>query len=116
MTMHDTFFSANSYFLSFQGFLFPVLKAAVSSRVLPMKKWVWLGAESNRRHVDFQSTALPTELPSRDRRRVLVASWDFHYAAMWLQGKRSAFRWPTRHCACWICSYNRRHEEDRFHK
>ena len=26
----------------------------------------WLGAESNRRHVDFQSTALPTELPSRD--------------------------------------------------
>ncbi len=25
---------------------------------------VWLGAESNRRHVDFQSTALPTELPS----------------------------------------------------
>jgi hypothetical protein len=27
---------------------------------------MWLGAESNRRHVDFQSTALPTELPSRD--------------------------------------------------
>ena len=26
---------------------------------------MWLGAESNRRHVDFQSTALPTELPSR---------------------------------------------------
>ena len=25
---------------------------------------IWLGAESNRRHVDFQSTALPTELPS----------------------------------------------------
>src|SRR5262249_50030129 len=25
----------------------------------------WLGPESNRRHVDFQSTALPTELPSR---------------------------------------------------
>jgi integrase len=24
----------------------------------------WLGPESNRRHVDFQSTALPTELPS----------------------------------------------------
>src|SRR5437764_14937234 len=34
----------------------------------------WLGAESNRRHVDFQSTALPTELPSRfttiDRHRL----------------------------------------------
>jgi hypothetical protein len=25
---------------------------------------IWLGPESNRRHVDFQSTALPTELPS----------------------------------------------------
>src|SRR5271166_6804570 len=24
----------------------------------------WLGAESNRRHEDFQSSALPTELPS----------------------------------------------------
>src|SRR5437899_2307998 len=24
----------------------------------------WLGAESNRRHADFQSAALPTELPS----------------------------------------------------
>src|SRR5262249_43872763 len=26
----------------------------------------WLGPESNRRHADFQSAALPTELPSRD--------------------------------------------------
>src|SRR5437868_8071466 len=25
----------------------------------------WLGPESNRRHADFQSAALPTELPSR---------------------------------------------------
>src|SRR5438552_17515868 len=25
----------------------------------------WLGAELNRRHKDFQSSALPTELPSR---------------------------------------------------
>ncbi len=25
----------------------------------------WLGTESNRRHEDFQSSALPTELPSR---------------------------------------------------
>jgi hypothetical protein len=30
-------------------------------------KW-WLGAELNRRHKDFQSSALPTELPSRRRR------------------------------------------------
>ena len=28
-----------------------------------IKKW-WLGTESNRRHTDFQSVALPTELPS----------------------------------------------------
>ena len=33
-----------------------------------MKNGVWLGAELNRRHVDFQSTALPTELPSRGER------------------------------------------------
>ena len=26
----------------------------------------WLGAESNHRHADFQSAALPTELPSQD--------------------------------------------------
>jgi hypothetical protein len=41
-----------------------------------MKTRVWLGAESNRRHVDFQSTALPTELPSRfghERRRLFSA-------------------------------------------
>ena len=50
--------------------------AAVSARLLTcyclaaivgpyrMKKW-WPGAESNCRHVDFQSTALPTELPGR---------------------------------------------------
>ena len=41
----------------------------------------WLGAESNRRHVDFQSTALPTELPSRDGAD-RMAPWDFHYAAI----------------------------------
>ena len=28
-----------------------------------MIKW-WFGAESNRRHADFQSAALPTELPN----------------------------------------------------
>gem|GEM_PF-4168329 len=26
---------------------------------------LWCGAESNRRHMDFQSIALPTELPHR---------------------------------------------------
>ena len=27
----------------------------------------WRGADSNRRHMDFQSTALPPELPRRSR-------------------------------------------------
>ena len=31
----------------------------------PEKILWWLGTESNRRHADFQSAALPTELPSR---------------------------------------------------
>ena len=30
---------------------------------VPSEGW-WLGAELNRRHKDFQSSALPTELPS----------------------------------------------------
>src|SRR6266481_1482146 len=34
-------------------------------RIFPCENEVWLGAESNRRHEDFQSSALPTELPSR---------------------------------------------------
>src|ERR1700736_3779656 len=47
----------------------------------------WLGAESNRRHVDFQSTALPTELPSRkiDNRRRKPG---VHYAKFQLLGQR----------------------------
>ena len=69
MTPHDTFFSVNPYFLSFPGFWLDAEKSGVFARALPMKTGVWLGAESNRRHVDFQSTALPTELPSRDSRQ-----------------------------------------------
>src|SRR6476620_9695322 len=30
----------------------------------------WLGTESNRRHADFQSAALPTELPSREPQKL----------------------------------------------
>jgi hypothetical protein len=52
-------------------------------RILLMKTAVWLGPESNRRHVDFQSTALPTELPSRNGADP-VAPWGFHYATMLL--------------------------------
>jgi hypothetical protein len=34
------------------------------ANILNIRK-MWLGAESNRRHEDFQSSALPTELPSQ---------------------------------------------------
>ena len=34
------------------------------SALAALRNW-WLGTESNRRHKDFQSSALPTELPSR---------------------------------------------------
>src|ERR1043165_9903551 len=37
------------------------------------EKW-WLGTESNRRHKDFQSSALPTELPSQPIYLTLVAT------------------------------------------
>ena len=53
------------YFLSHFGVWAARWKAVFSS-VFSLRKREWLGAESNRRHVDFQSTALPTELPSRD--------------------------------------------------
>ena len=36
------------------------------------KKGKWSGADLNRRHADFQSTALPTELP--DQRRLSLNS------------------------------------------
>src|SRR5581483_6373302 len=42
---------------SFQSYLVDWVRIAVLAKA-------WLGPESNRRHVDFQSTALPTELPS----------------------------------------------------
>ncbi len=35
--------------------------AALEGRV-----WMWPGTESNRRHEDFQSSALPTELPGQE--------------------------------------------------
>jgi len=32
----------------------------------------WAGTESNRRHEDFQSSALPTELPARPKRGLII--------------------------------------------
>src|SRR6059058_4465238 len=73
MTLHDAGARPNLHFLSSPATLGESQKSLVFPRILPMKTGLWLGAESNRRHVDFQSTALPTELPSRDRRRFCVA-------------------------------------------
>src|SRR5690606_23128089 len=42
------------------------LGAKKARRFIPPGRW-WTGAESNRRHSDFQSDALPTELPVRTR-------------------------------------------------
>ena len=39
--------------------------------MLLLKKW--LGTESNRRHTDFQSVALPTELPSHGILLILIS-------------------------------------------
>ena len=49
-------------------------------------KW-WLGAELNRRHKDFQSSALPTELPSQSphlRQHTPTATF---YARLKINGK-----------------------------
>src|SRR6266436_5913073 len=70
MTLHDAEARPNFHFLSSPATLGESQKNLVFPRILPMKTGLWLGAESNRRHVDFQSTALPTELPSRDRRHL----------------------------------------------
>src|ERR1035437_1299202 len=41
-----------------------VLSMVTVAETLVFWRW-WLGAELNRRHKDFQSSALPTELPSQ---------------------------------------------------
>src|SRR5947209_3915446 len=40
-------------------------------RAMPLVPGEWLGPESNRRHEDFQSSALPTELPSHVSESIL---------------------------------------------
>ena len=51
-------------FLSATGFLTNHPQSLYSSHSAELSEW-WLGRESNPRHEDFQSSALPTELPSR---------------------------------------------------
>ena len=53
------------------------------------------GAESNRRHADFQSAALPTELPGRAARTEPQRIWDgvldfigWHWARFQANGNR----------------------------
>ena len=45
---------------------FEVLRRIRKRKQLP--KW-WPGTESNRRHEDFQSSALPTELPGHEKKK-----------------------------------------------
>jgi hypothetical protein len=59
-------------------------------------KVLWLGAESNRRHEDFQSTALPTELPSRIRLLSSTYGTSFHlkisvFPKLYPDSRRSIF-------------------------
>ena len=77
-----------------------ILRPPLSSRTSFVE---WLGAESNRRHVDFQSTALPTELPSRESRRVAwrggiftMQQSDCRASAALAAGQTAALRapWP----------------------
>ena len=65
MTMHDAYFSSKRCNPSFQAISTHAGKPDVFPRNLPLKKGRWLGRELNPRHEDFQSSALPTELPSR---------------------------------------------------
>src|SRR5213076_1586823 len=71
MALHDAEARPDLHFLLSPATLGESQKSLVFPRILPMKTGLWLGAESNRRHADFQSAALPTELPSRDRCRFL---------------------------------------------
>jgi hypothetical protein len=49
-------------------------------------KW-WLGTESNRRHEDFQSSALPTELPSLTLKKKMAELTGFEPAVSCVTGR-----------------------------
>src|SRR5882762_11187363 len=53
MTLHDAEARPNLHFLSSPATLGESQKSLVFPRILPMQMGLWLGAESNRRHVDF---------------------------------------------------------------
>ena len=62
----------------------PAESAARVSRDQPRASYLvvvvleWLGTESNRRHADFQSAALPTELPSREPHKLTAPHTPFN--------------------------------------
>jgi hypothetical protein len=53
MTLHDAEARPNLHFLSSPATLGESQKSLVFPRILPMKMGLWLGAKSNRRHVEF---------------------------------------------------------------
>jgi hypothetical protein len=62
-------FETNRAPLDLKKWICPMLLAQESFKSLIIK-W-WLGAELNRRHKDFQSSALPTELPSQPNKHCI---------------------------------------------
>jgi hypothetical protein len=56
----------------------------------------WAGAELNRRHVDFQSTALPPELPTRTALSFLILTTSYIYVKSFsskkLDGKEVSYK------------------------
>src|SRR6266513_5318308 len=58
---------------SFQSYSITRLAFARDQARSSLKLKMWLGPELNRRHADFQSAALPTELPSP--KHILARTW-----------------------------------------
>ena len=65
----------------------------------------WSGAESNRRHTDFQSVALPTELPDRKGRFVRPFRRNGFGKSAAMQPLRGIIFFVTRLCNAISCVY-----------